>query len=253
VEDAFRLVDLVAGMHAHFFQADVLLQEEILVAKDKNGDPVPIWFHGTLEGYLAKTGTSAEYYDFIKKGTGFDVLANPDMKYMVDICEKHGKVLFKEFYKVLNSRPKTLVHGDMRSDNIFQHQTDCTRYKFIDWQTLGACAPGVEFTQLLAGSLWAQDFDRLPEILDRYIAGLHSRNPAAKIYTRAMVEEDFCMTTCMLLCVGESILAGILSGQPLDSPLWKLLVRHCERLVKCLDVLKGAALVKRVAKGAGLA
>ena len=34
---------------------------------------------------------------------------------------------------MLDSRPKTLIHGDLRSDNIFESKDNPGGFTFIDW------------------------------------------------------------------------------------------------------------------------
>ena len=45
----------------------------------------------------------------------------------------------------LRSRPTTLVHGDMRPENIFKHKSIPNKFAVIDWAALGRAPPGLEF------------------------------------------------------------------------------------------------------------
>ena len=69
------------------------------------------------------------------KGQGHDIFPSPEEKTMVRLWKAHGTRLITEMHKVLDARPFTLVHGDMRADNIFVNKSGALDFKFIDWQT----------------------------------------------------------------------------------------------------------------------
>lgn len=79
---------------------------------------VPIWFDSWLARYMANTSIYTRQRKLLFEGAHTDLAPSPYMAEYWDICIKHGPAICTGFYKVLNSRPKTLVHGDLRSDNI---------------------------------------------------------------------------------------------------------------------------------------
>ena len=72
---------------------------------------------------------------------------------MNELMINHADELQKAFYKRLNSRPKTLVHCDLRADNLFVSKTDQNDFCIIDWQLLNSTSPGVEWVQLISSSI----------------------------------------------------------------------------------------------------
>merc|ERR1712096_128113 len=91
----------------------------------------------------------------------------------------------------------------MRCENLFCGREDKQEFRTIDWQTLAACSPGVEFVQLCAGFLQKESYPRLGEIYDAYLDTLHTNCPAAKAYTKEMLNEDFGIGStiwCFALC-----------------------------------------------------
>ena len=73
-------------------------------------------------------------------------------KKAVRLLKKHQAAIYAEFHRTLDSRPKTLTHGDMRADNMFRRK-DGSGFTVIDWQTYGAAPPGVEMHQLFANQI----------------------------------------------------------------------------------------------------
>eukprot|EP01051_Picozoa_sp_SAG22_P039946 SAG22_NODE_21299_length_258_cov_0.654088_1_plen_55_part_01 len=55
----------------------------------------------------------------------------------MDLVPTAQVAIFEEFHRTLDTRPKTLTHGDMRGDNMFRRK-DGSGFTVIDWQTFGA-------------------------------------------------------------------------------------------------------------------
>ena len=104
---------------------------------------------------------------------------------------------------LLVARPHTMAHSGIRRLRVCLQATDsefAAKFKFIDWQTYAGAPPGVEMTQMLAGSIApVEDMDNLQEILDTYLDALYTAEPKAKVYTMEMLKEDFAMATTMLV------------------------------------------------------
>ena len=72
------------------------------------------------------------------------------------LCGPQSDAILDCIYDTLSSRPRTLLHGDLRADNVFRtsdrghEDADLT---FIDWQVVHAGPPGPEFTQAWMHSL----------------------------------------------------------------------------------------------------
>jgi aminoglycoside phosphotransferase (APT) family kinase protein len=52
---------------------------------------------------------------------------------MFDLFCSHPKALRKVMYAKLASRPRTMVHGDLRLENLFSSKEDPLKFKIIDW------------------------------------------------------------------------------------------------------------------------
>eukprot|EP01051_Picozoa_sp_SAG22_P002640 SAG22_NODE_120_length_19227_cov_7.584013_4_plen_205_part_00 len=67
-------------------------------------------------------------------------------------CSQDAHGFVKAAEVELSKRPRTLLHGDLRSDNIFKAKEGdpaaTAPYKFIDWQCLSPGPGGVDFVQL---------------------------------------------------------------------------------------------------------
>jgi hypothetical protein len=171
---------------------------------------------------------------------------------MVEMWKQHSVAVLQHFHKTLDSRPRTLTHGDMRSDNLFQRK-DKSGYKVIDWQTYGASSPAVEMHQLLGASMSRlEDYAQLPSILRAYLSELHSLCPASTSYTYEMLWEDFRMVGAMLQIAFASILAGIIAELPVEAPNMELFRVALPRYAKVYGMLDIAGLTMDAVNELGL-
>ena len=101
----------------------------------------------------------------------------------MDIAVVARSLSSTRWLKAFSSCPalRPQVHGDLRCDNILQAKGDAGAFKFIDWQTYSAAAPGVEMVQLLCGSIEpAMDLQsHVSEIMRAYLDALHASGPEA--------------------------------------------------------------------------
>jgi hypothetical protein len=99
----------------------------------------------------------------------------------------------------LSSRPKTLLHGDMRADNIFRTDPKFGKsaaestLTYIDWQLLHAGPPGPEFSQAWFSSLEPDVRTQDAALLAEYHARLIALEPKAAAYTYEMLLEDYAL------------------------------------------------------------
>ena len=97
----------------------------------------------------------------------------------------------------LDDRPKTLVHGDIRADNIFRSHPDQGRsvadsqLTYIDWQMLQPGPPGPEFTQFWQHSQPPAVRRHDMKWLREYHGQLVALAPQAASYTYEMLVEDY--------------------------------------------------------------
>eukprot|EP01046_Picozoa_sp_COSAG06_P035971 COSAG06_NODE_3922_length_4763_cov_9.796312_3_plen_181_part_00 len=122
------------------------------------------------------------------------------------------------------SRPCTLIHADLRSDNIFK-STTADEYAFIDFQMLSKGPPGLELCQMYCATFTnLDDYEQLDDLIADFHAKLLAANPAAAEYTKDMLTDDFA-TGCILLLFGVvGALTGMLEALlPMpEHPLWPL-------------------------------
>eukprot|EP00747_Dinoflagellata_sp_TGD_P034506 gnl/TRDRNA2_/TRDRNA2_137301_c0_seq1.p1 gnl/TRDRNA2_/TRDRNA2_137301_c0~~gnl/TRDRNA2_/TRDRNA2_137301_c0_seq1.p1 ORF type:complete len:341 (+),score=54.87 gnl/TRDRNA2_/TRDRNA2_137301_c0_seq1:76-1023(+) len=251
-DDVLAIVEQAAGMHASFFESE-MLSEPLLNNKNSNGESVPISCDPMVQAYLANPNGTA-YVATVEAGTGVNYFEDPDNKAINDLFEFHGKRMIEELYKVWMSRPKTLIHGDMRGDNRFRHKTIPKKFKIIDWQSVTAGPPGIEFCQMVGCEIEpVKDYERLPEMLDKYMAKLHSQNPATKKYTREMLDFDIVAWICVFqVVVIPALLAQVLKESPPDSYIWTIYKPALLRALKCLRVLKAGPRMLKFAKDKGV-
>lgn len=124
--------------------------------------------------------------------------------------------IIDRIYDVLSSRPKTLLHGDMRADNIFrthperEKSAEESTLTFIDWQAVHAGPPGPEFAQAFFNSLEPEVRRHDRDILREYHARLVTLNPDAASYTYDMLIEDYALSMCFWMTAIVTIGAGTL-------------------------------------------
>ena len=119
------------------------------------------------------------------------------------LCGPACGEIFDRIYEVLSERPKTLIHGDLRADNIFRTHpsrglaVEDSQLTYIDWQLLSAGPPGPEFTQMWQHSLPPEVRRNDREVLRQYHDRLVTRQPAAADYTYEMLLEDYVLGLVM--------------------------------------------------------
>jgi aminoglycoside phosphotransferase (APT) family kinase protein len=138
------------------------------------------------------------------------------------LCGPTSRAIHAQIYAILSTRPHTLLHGDMRGDNVFRTyptvgpQDTPPVLTFIDWQLLHAGPPGPEFTQAWQYSLEPEVRRKDREMLQQYHTRLVALNPAAAAYTYDMLVEDYTLSFCFWWTAVISIGVGTLPS--FDTP-----------------------------------
>lgn len=137
---------------------------------------------------------------------GEDIFAQQALQPVAELtallCGPKCRGIHDRIYAILSARPRTLLHGDMRADNVFRTNPALGRsaadstLTFIDWQVLHAGPPGVEFTQAWMHSLEPEVRRHDTDMLAQYHKTLVALNPAAANYTYAMLLEDYTLGYC---------------------------------------------------------
>jgi aminoglycoside phosphotransferase (APT) family kinase protein len=118
------------------------------------------------------------------------------------LCGPSCDVIHERIYDVLSSRPKTLLHGDMRADNVFRADEaapDRSPLTFIDWQLAHVGPPGPDLTEAFIGSLEPDVRRQDLTILREYRDALVALNPAAAAYGYETLVEDYSLGHCFWL------------------------------------------------------
>jgi thiamine kinase-like enzyme len=164
------------------------------------------------------------------------------------LCGPKCQGLHERIYAILSSRPHTLLHGDMRADNIFRtdpalgRSVEDSTLTFIDWQVLHAGPPGPEFTEAWMHSLEPEDRRHDTAILKGYHDTLVALNPAAAAYTYAMLLEDYTLSFCFWWTAIISLGVGTLplfdkpGGQRMKQ-LWEKGLTRATTAMRDLDCL----------------
>ena len=84
--------------------------------------------------------------------------------------------------------PETLLHGDMRLDNVFFRNTDPSGVVFFDWQLVRRGPAAYDLAYLLSGAL-PPEFGSDAELLDIYHAALTANGVTD--YSRAALGRDY--------------------------------------------------------------
>jgi thiamine kinase-like enzyme len=244
----------VGKLHATFWEHDVLKQPVVC-----GGDSTRaiVWFENWVTNTIA---AGPEAFDKFWMGTkkpdrvGVDWCPTDPLKNLVRLWKAHGTALLEECHRILDSRPFTLVHGDLRSDNLFEGKDPSSGYKFIDWQTYGGSAPGVEMVQFLSGSISpTDDLEHMDEILGTYLDALHSTCAQSKSYTMAMLKEDYAIAFTMLYYGVADPFTPFFENLPSDHSLWANFRAFFPRYVKCASLLDIGSYNQRMADRLGLA
>jgi hypothetical protein len=163
------------------------------------------------------------------------------------LCGPSCELILERIYDVLSSRPKTLLHGDMRADNIFRSNPSSATegpspLTFIDWQLLHVGPPGPELTEAWIGSIEPRVRRDEFALLTEYRNTLVQLNPSAQAYSFDMLVEDYSLGYCLWLTT--FITAGAATLPSFDQPasarmkrLWETMMTRALTAVTELSCL----------------
>ena len=203
----------VASMHATYWRSP-LLKEAWLSRADGRYEPsVAAWS-------MQSPAHAASFREGWVRVYGVDTLAQAEWREVEQLHDlltgPRCSQIHAAIFDTLSSRPRTLIHGDLRADNVFRTDpaagvgVDASTLTYIDWQLVGAGPPGPEFTQAwmhsLPPDLRRRDVDFLREYHDRLV----SLQPAAAEYGYDDLLEDYALSLCFwwsaLVTLGHGLL-----------------------------------------------
>ena len=245
-----------ARMHAKFWDADVLRQPWLGPTDGRymfSGDSLcrvthTLWptFRSLYERVYGHGFFSTD--DFVALETMTNQLSGPK-----------SAAIYKRMIDILSSRPKTLVHGDMRADNVFRtdpalgKSVEESMLTYVDWQLVHAGPAGMEF-----GQAWFSSLD--PEVrrndlafLGEYHELLMMLNPATAAYTYEMLLEDYRIGCCIWYMLLISLATGAFPNfhKPQEARAKALWGRAFYRIRYAMRDLECPSLVARLATEAG--
>jgi len=210
-----RVFDQVADPPDERYARKIALEAATMHAKFWDSDVTRLpWVGRTDDRYvfsldnLSKMGSATwgPFSALWRQMFGDDILDPVDDAEVLELtellCGPKCAGIHEKIYDVLSSRPKTLLHGDLRADNVFRtdpalgHSVDDTTLTYIDWQVLHAGPPGPEFTEAWMHSLTPENRRKDKDMLRQYHDRLVALQPAAAAYTYDMLIEDYSLAYC---------------------------------------------------------
>jgi Ecdysteroid kinase-like family len=182
-----RIALELAQMHAQFWEAPQLRGAQFGGGR----------FRFSLqESCLDCVNHHDEFFALWRQMFGIDLRDEPGCAQTRAISEivagPNGAGIVTRICEVWNARPWTLLHGDMRADNIFRTQGAAdARLTYVDWQLVMPGPPGIEFTQAWQHSAHPELRRKDRAILAQYHDRLTALNPAAAAYPYEVLLDDY--------------------------------------------------------------
>lgn len=208
-----KMTQEVASMHAAYWESPRLREDWLSRADGRYLPSVAAWSLQSPEHAVSFRERWARVY-------GEDTLGRAEWREVERLHDlltgPHCAAIHDAIFGILSARPRTLIHGDLRADNVFRTDpavvidADRSTLTYIDWQLVGAGPPGPEFTEAwmhsLPPELRRQDVDFLRDYHDQLVR----LEPAAAAYTYDHLLEDYALSLCFwwsaLVTLGDGVL-----------------------------------------------
>jgi len=254
-DEAFarRIADEAASLHAAFWESDVTRLPWVGREDGRYLPPLHSVSSGVRHAWPV-------FRDLWRQMYGVDFLAPDDApleELAALLCGPTSQGIHERIYDILSSRPKTLLHGDLRADNIFRTYPAAnttvanTTLTYIDFQLVHAGPPGPELTEMWVHSLEPEVRRRDTDMLRQYRETLVSLNPDAAAYTYDMLLEDYALAACFWWTL--IITFGVQPLQEFHKPeearqkrLWEQMAHRHNTALRDLDCLSR---IKELAAG----
>ena len=132
------------------------------------------------------------------------------------ICDGNAERLLDQIYKILNQRPHTLLHSDLRGNNLFRTKPqtgESCEITYIDWQLVAPGPPGLEFSEAWQHSVPPEVRRKDLDFLKQYHQRLTEIEPKTAAYTYPMLLEDYRLGYVLwwmtLITVGTAVLKSL--------------------------------------------
>jgi len=208
-----KMVLDVASMHAQYWGAPIL-QEDWLSRPD--GRYVPSVGEWSLQSPM-HAASFRESWAGVYGDDPFGPSEWREVEQLHDLLTgPRCAAIHEAIFGLLSSRPRTLIHGDMRADNLFRTDPaagidmDASTLTYIDWQLVSAGPPGPEFTEAWMHSLPPDLRIRDVDFLRAYHDRLVQLQPAAAAYSYDDLLDDYALSLCFWWSALVTLGAGLL-------------------------------------------
>ena len=231
-KDARNIALEAAKLHAHYWESDVTRLPWLGRADGRYVFPLDALSRSSPVSYPLFSTLWQKMY----KEDLFDTERSNEATRLTQLlCGPSCDFIHDRIYDILSSRPKTLLHGDMRADNVFRSRrspgtaVEQSHLTFIDWQLMHVGPPGPELTEAWISSLEPEVRRKDLAMLREYRDALVSLNPSAESYTYEMLVEDYSLSCCFWLTT--LITAGAASLQSFDQSEGVRMQRLWEKMI----------------------
>lgn len=215
-EADIRKINLeLAEFHALFWEKDVLRLDWIKLPKDRYEFPMheaALECEDSIDTFVTLWENAFKQSPFQENWPSLEPMTRL-------ICDGNAQRLLDQIYKILNRRPRTLLHNDLRGNNLFRTKPqmgESSEITYIDWQLTAPGPPGLEFSEAWQHSLSPEVRRKDLDFLKQYHQRLTEIEPKAAAYTYQMLLEDyrlgFVLWWMTLISLGTAVL------KPLQTP-----------------------------------
>ena len=226
--------DDIAGLHGALWEAE-LLREDWISPGGRYVFPVDAICRQCAGQVDSLRRAWRQYYG----GEVFGMADTPSVEPLTEIIAgPKSEALLDYITSRLDARPKTLLHGDLRCDNLFRTKgvaPEAAELTVIDWQLVHGGPPGPEFTQAWMHSLPVELRRRDTDMLRRYHARLIEVAPVAAAYTFEMLLEDYRLGYLLYWMMNVAMYPQILQGTD-TAPDGERMRRLYEEAMRCMQI-----------------
>ena len=190
-EAYIRKINLeVAAFHGKFWESDALKLEWLRHPSDQYRFPM----HDAAINCADNIATFVSLWEKSYGESPFQQSWSSVKPLTELICNGNAEKMLDHIYTTFTKRPWTLIHNDLRADNLFRtkgQSADAGELTYIDWQLVAPGPVGPEFTQSwqhsLAPAVRRKDLDFLKQYHERLL----EHSPQAASYSYEMLIEDY--------------------------------------------------------------
>ena len=158
--DTIAIIRKLAELHGRYWEHECLGEAWLSSGLDGNsgsgsleGEYEP-WFVAHAMPFFRSTTSSAELRGRFAKLCETPGVKCAEIDGILEVMTGECRLKIREvFRKTLSSRPRTLLHGELCPESIWQSSSDRRRFVFSDFQMLHAGPPAIDLVRLLSANL----------------------------------------------------------------------------------------------------